>query len=65
MGCRPRDGRELVTLEILTPGQRHDITQAEGLISGISFENLFADKGCDSDYFRALSQTQALRPWFR
>ena len=38
---------------ILTPGQVHDICQAEGLISGLSFENLLADKGYDSDKFRA------------
>jgi hypothetical protein len=34
---------------ILTPGQVHDICQAEGLISGLPFENLLADKGYDSD----------------
>jgi transposase len=38
---------------ILTPGQVHDICQAEGLISGLPFENLLADKGYDSDKFRA------------
>ena len=31
----------------------HDILQAEDLISGISFEHLLADKGFDSDRFRA------------
>ena len=31
----------------------HDILQAEDLISGFSFENLLADKGFDSDRFRA------------
>jgi transposase len=38
---------------ILTPGQVHDILQAEDLISGFPFENLLADKGYDSDRFRA------------
>jgi transposase len=38
---------------ILTPGQVHDICQAEGLISGFSCENVLADKGYDSDGFRA------------
>jgi transposase len=38
---------------ILTAGQVHDIIQAEGLIDGLSFENLLADKGYDSDRFRA------------
>jgi putative transposase len=37
---------------ILTPGQLHDILQAEDLISGFSFENLLADMGFDSDRFR-------------
>ena len=30
-----------------------DITQAENLISGLSFDKLLADKGYDSDRFRA------------
>ena len=38
---------------ILSPGQVHDILQAEDLISGISFENLLADMGYDADHFRA------------
>jgi transposase len=38
---------------ILTAGQINDICQAEGLISGFSFENLLADMGFDSDRFRA------------
>jgi transposase len=37
----------------LTAGQINDICQAEGLISGLSFENLLADKGFDSDRFRS------------
>jgi transposase len=31
----------------------HDIVKAEGLIEGFSFDNLLADKGYDSDRFRA------------
>lgn len=38
---------------ILTPGQFNDILQAEGLISGLSFDKLLADKAFDSDRFRA------------
>jgi transposase len=38
---------------ILTAGNVHDICQAEGLITGFSFENLLADMGFDSDRFRA------------
>ena len=35
----------------LTGGQRHDITQAEGLISGLEFDRLIADRSYDSDHF--------------
>jgi putative transposase len=38
---------------ILTAGNVHDVCQAEGLITGFSFENLLADMGFDSDRFRA------------
>ena len=38
---------------IVTAGQVHDILQAEDLISGLSFDNLLADKAFDSDRFRA------------
>ena len=38
---------------ILTGGQVHDILQAEDLISGLSFDNLLADKGYDADWLRA------------
>ena len=38
---------------ILTAGQVHDILQAEDLISGLPFDKLLADKGYDSDRFRA------------
>jgi transposase len=39
---------------ILTAGQVHDICQAEGLIEGFSTENVLADKGYDSNRFRAV-----------
>jgi transposase len=42
---------------ILTAGQVHDILQAEALISGLSFDKLLADKGYDSDRFRACIST--------
>lgn len=38
---------------ILTGGQAHDILQAEDLISGLPFDKLLADRGYDSDRFRA------------
>lgn len=36
---------------LLTAGQRHDITQAEGLIDSFQFDSVIADKGYDSDAF--------------
>ena len=38
----------------LTPGQRHDITEAEGLIIGYNSEYVIGDKGYDSDAFIAV-----------
>ena len=38
---------------ILTAGNVNDIVQAEDLIGGLSFDKLLADKGYDSDRFRA------------
>jgi transposase len=38
---------------ILTAGNVNDIVQAEDLIDGLSFDKLLADKGYDSDRFRA------------
>ena len=38
---------------ILTAGNVNDILQAEDLISGLPFDKLLADKGYDSDRFRA------------
>jgi transposase len=43
---------------ILTACQVGDICQAEGLISGYSFENPLAGKGYDADRFRASIQTR-------
>jgi transposase len=38
---------------ILTAGQAHESKQAEALIDGFDFDKLLADKGFDSDWFRA------------
>ena len=35
----------------LTPGQRHDIAEAEALIVGYNSEHVIGDKGYDSDEF--------------
>ena len=37
---------------ILSGGQKHDITQAQGLIAGYDGEYVIADKGYDSQEFR-------------
>jgi transposase len=42
---------------ILTPGQAHESKQAEALIDGLDFDKLLADKGFDSDRFRAIIAT--------
>ena len=34
---------------LLTPGQTHDVTQAESMLEGIEAEHVLADKGYDSD----------------
>ena len=39
---------------ILTAGQVHDICQAEGLIAGLPFENVIADKAYDANPFRGV-----------
>jgi transposase len=36
---------------ILTPGQAHDVTQAQALTDSFTFDNALADKGYDSDAF--------------
>jgi transposase len=44
---------------IITPGQRHDITQAEDLIKGTTNSNVLGDKGYDSKKLRlALANAQ-------
>ena len=35
----------------LTPGQRHDVTEASALLEGIECQCLIADRGYDSDAF--------------
>jgi transposase len=42
---------------ILTAGQAHESKQAETLIDGFVFDKLLADKGFDSDRFRAVIAT--------
>lgn len=42
----------------LTAGQRHDVTQASVLISGVSSEYVIADAAYDSDAFRSQIATQ-------
>ena len=39
---------------ILTGGQVHDSQQADALVEGFDFDKLLADKGYDSDRFRAV-----------
>jgi transposase len=39
---------------ILTGGQAHDSKQAEALIDGFDFDKLLADKGYDTNHFRAV-----------
>ena len=34
---------------LLTPGQTHDVTQAESMIAGINAQHVLMDKGYDSD----------------
>jgi transposase len=46
----------------LMPGQRGEITGAEKLIEGMSFDALLADKAYDSDQFRALLTSRGVEP---
>ena len=39
-------------MKFATAGQRHDITQAEGVIAGYAGEHVLADKGYDAREFR-------------
>ncbi len=41
----------------LTPGQRHDIAEAEALIVGYNSEHVIGDKGYDSDDFITVIET--------
>ena len=36
---------------VLTPGQRHDITQAYELLDGFEFDRLIADRGYSAEHF--------------
>ena len=47
---------------IITPGERHDSTQAVKLIRGFVAENLLADKGYDSDIIRNAALEQGIKP---
>jgi transposase len=46
----------------LTPGQRHDITQAAHLLNGITNANIIADKGYDSNALISQIHTQNCIP---
>lgn len=50
---------------LLTGGQRHDITQADGLIAAFDFERVIADRSYDSEEFLILiaeRQAEAVIP---
>ena len=47
---------------ILTGGQKHDITQAQGLIADHAGEYVIADKGYDSREFRQYILERGMRP---
>lgn len=47
---------------IITAGERHDITQAEALIEGLSGAIVIADRGYDSEAFRAKIEQQNCVP---
>ena len=47
---------------ILTGGQQHDITQAEGLIDGYAGEYVLGDKGYDSQGFRQYILERGMTP---
>lgn len=46
----------------LSGGERHDMTEAEALISGSKPRHVIADNGCDSDPLRDPIQAQGVRP---
>ncbi len=43
---------------LLTPGQRHDSTQAEALLKGFAFQRVIADRGYAGAAFIAHIQAQ-------
>jgi len=47
---------------ILTGGQRHEITQAQSLITGVAGEYVIADRGYDSQEFRQYIQERGMSP---
>jgi transposase len=47
---------------ILTPGQRHDVTQAQALTQNIQGSFILADKGYDSDDFIEFLQDKGCQP---
>lgn len=46
----------------LTGGERHDITQARGLLEGYSYSYVLADRGYDADAFIEFILSQAATP---
>tara|TARA_B100001778_G_C18406384_1_gene546644 strand:- start:19 stop:360 length:342 start_codon:yes stop_codon:yes gene_type:complete len=47
---------------IITPGQKHDASQAEDLISRFEAEAILADKGYDSDVIREAARSKGMIP---
>jgi putative transposase len=47
---------------VLTPGQRNDITQADGLLEGYEAEAVVADKGYDADWLVAQIEGAGAEP---
>jgi putative transposase len=47
---------------LLTPGQRNDITQADGLLDGYEAEAVVADKGYDADWLVAQIEVAGAEP---
>jgi len=42
---------------VITAGQRHDVSQAISIVSGVKAQNLLADKGYDCDELRAFVES--------
>jgi len=47
---------------VLTGGERHDMTEAEALLEGLSPQYVVADKGYDSDLLRQQIRRQGAQP---